>query len=113
MDPTTTQTQPANVQSIPQYEPNFMGTLGFFAVFMVVFFLFIIKPQRNKEKARKLMLTTLKKGDRVMTNGGVFGRISETKEKYFLIKISNPDVKIQVSREYVTLAEQEDHGSGT
>ena len=108
MDSTTAtaQTVDSGVQTAAQYQPNFMGTFGFFAIFMVVFFLFIIKPQRDKEKARKLMMGGLKKGDRVMTGGGIFGRIVEVKEKYFLVKISNPDVKIQVGREHVSLAEQ-------
>ncbi len=106
MDPTTVTTQAGQSGTALHYEPNFMGTFGFFAIFMIVFFFFIIKPQRDKEKKRKLMLTALKKGDRVMTSGGVFGRIVEVKEKYFLLKISNPDVKIQVGREYVHLAEQ-------
>ena len=41
----------------------------------VIFYFFLIRPQQKKVKAHKLMVSTLKRGDEVVTSGGVIGRV--------------------------------------
>jgi preprotein translocase subunit YajC len=58
--------------------------LPFVAIFGIFYFL-VIMPQRKQQQQVKEMLTTLKAGDEVVTNGGVIGRIKEVRETSFII----------------------------
>ncbi|MFQ5453021.1 MAG: preprotein translocase subunit YajC [Candidatus Zixiibacteriota bacterium] len=49
--------------------------LGFFALIFVVMYLLLIRPQRKKQKEHDELIKSLKKGDRVVTSGGMFGTI--------------------------------------
>jgi len=53
---------------------------------LVVFYLLMILPQRRRQKKHQEMLKTLKRGDKVVTNGGIHGIISRVKEETFVIK---------------------------
>lgn len=66
----------------PAYAQDFAGTFGSAAQFLplvlifVVFYFLLIRPQQQRQKETKLMLTALKRGDRVVTGGGIVGVIS-------------------------------------
>ena len=49
----------------------------------VIFWLLLIRPQQKKQKEHQKLLTTLKKGDRVVTNSGMFGTISAPFRRHF------------------------------
>lgn len=49
--------------------------LGYLALIFGVFYLLLIRPQRKKQKEHQQLLEQLKKGDKVVTNGGMFGVI--------------------------------------
>ena len=49
----------------------------------------MIRPQSKKAKQHSQMLTELKKGDKIVTIGGIFGVVLEVREKTFLVKVSN------------------------
>jgi preprotein translocase subunit YajC len=50
-------------------------TLVWFGLIIVVMYLLLIRPQRKKQKEHERLLTELKKGDKVVTSGGMFGTI--------------------------------------
>lgn len=52
-----------------------MFTLVWFALIFVVMYLLLIRPQRKKQKEHEQLLKELKKGDKVVTSGGMFGTI--------------------------------------
>lgn len=52
----------------------------FFLLFFVVFYVFFIMPQTKKAKAQKKFKEELKKGDKVVTTGGIHGTINELKD---------------------------------
>ena len=61
-----------------------------------IFYFLLIRPQQKKAKEHKTMLEALKKGDEVITNGGLLGKISDIDENYLTCKIAeNVEVKIQ------------------
>ena len=63
--------------------PSGLGGLGMFVpllLIVVVFYLFIIRPQQKREKNRKAMIDAVKKGDRVVTAGGIHGKIHQVEE---------------------------------
>ena len=56
-------------------------TLLWFALIFVVFYLLLIRPQRKKQKEHEQLLRELKKGDKVVTTGGMFGTIFAIDDK--------------------------------
>jgi preprotein translocase subunit YajC len=66
----------------------------------VVMYFFMIRPQQKKQKQLKEMRKLLSKGDKIITQGGVFGTIVEVKDNYFLVEIDT-NVKIRVVKELV------------
>lgn len=68
----------------------------------VIFYFLLIRPQSKKAKEHKLMLESLKKGDKVMTTGGVYGLIEEIDANTITLKIGiKDDVRIKVDRAYI------------
>lgn len=61
----------------------------------VVFYLILIRPQQKKQKEHKNLLSQLKKGDRVVTNGGIYGTIVDAKEHVAVLKVAE-NVKIEI-----------------
>ena len=64
-----------------------------------VMWLFMIRPQRKQQKEMEQFRNSLKKGDKVITAGGIYGTIAEVKEneRFVLLRIDN-DVKIRVDK---------------
>jgi preprotein translocase subunit YajC len=57
-------------------------------VFVVLYF-FLIRPQNKKQKARNLMLNALRKGDKVVTIGGIHGSIVEITDDIIVLKVND------------------------
>ena len=74
----------------------FTTLLPFILMFAVFYFL-LIRPQQRKAKKHQEFLSQLRKGDEVLTTGGVYGIITGIAEKVITLEISN-DVKVKVSR---------------
>ena len=68
------------------------------AILAIMYFL-IIRPQKKKQRDTDTMLKSIKKGDRVLTIGGIYGIISNIREKdnILILKIAD-NVRIEVSR---------------
>ena len=77
------------------------GQMGSSLIFMVViiaiFYFFRIRPQQKKQKAIMKAREAMQNGDKVVTAGGIHGRIKEVKETYFLLEVSN-GVTIKVDK---------------
>ncbi|HFC03659.1 MAG TPA: preprotein translocase subunit YajC [Nitratifractor salsuginis] len=66
----------------------------------VIFWFLIIRPQQKQQKAHKEMLASLKKGDRIVTAGGLIAEVVKPEEEYLKIKI-NDDTVVRLERSYV------------
>ena len=66
-------------------------------IFVVMWF-FMIRPQRKQQKELQAFRDSLKKGDKVVTIGGIYGNVCEIKEESVLIEVDN-NVKIRVSKQ--------------
>ena len=55
----------------------------------VIFYFFIIRPQNKKQKETDRMIAALKKGDKVVTIGGIHGTVVQTKEKTVIVKVDD------------------------
>jgi preprotein translocase subunit YajC len=70
-------------------------------IFMVVIFYFLlIRPQQRKAKEHKALLENLKKGDRVITNGGLIGTIVNIEDPLVVIEVADK-VRVEVARPYI------------
>lgn len=68
----------------------------------VIFYFLLIRPQSKKAKEHKQMLENLKKGDKVMTNGGIYGVIEDIDAESVTLKVGiKDDVRIKVGRNYI------------
>ena len=67
------------------------------ALIFVVMWFFMIRPQRKQQKELQNFRDSLKKGDKVVTVGGIYGTVDEIKEGTVLINVDK-DVKIRVSK---------------
>jgi len=65
-----------------------------------VFYFFMIRPQTKKQKELQKQRESMKKGDKVVTAGGIYGEIKEVQENAFIITIAK-DVTIKVAKESV------------
>ncbi len=61
----------------------------YFGVFLGIFYFFIIMPRKKQEKKHKEILASIKRGDRVVTIGGLRGAIAKINEDTVLIKIND------------------------
>ena len=68
------------------------------ALIFVVMWLFMIRPQRKQQKELQNFRDSLKKGDKVVTVGGIYGTVDEIKDNSVLIMVDK-DVKIRVSKQ--------------
>ncbi len=62
-----------------------------------IFYFLLIRPQQKKTKEHQAVLSQLKKGDKVLTAGGIHGEISGIKDDIITVEIA-PKVRIRVSR---------------
>jgi preprotein translocase subunit YajC len=65
--------------------------------FIVIFYFLLIRPQRQQMKTRQELLSSIKVGDKVITTGGIYGEITEVKEKSVRVKIAK-DVILRMDR---------------
>ena len=67
-----------------------------FVLIIVVFYFLLIRPQQKRQKQHREMVTNIKKGDEVVTNGGTLGRISDVGENFVTLEISaGVEIKVQ------------------
>lgn len=66
-----------------------MQSLIFLLLIIVVFYFFMIRPQVRKQKEATNFRSSLKKGDRVTTTGGIYGKINDVKERTVTLEIAD------------------------
>ncbi|WP_104698066.1 MULTISPECIES: preprotein translocase subunit YajC [unclassified Helicobacter] len=71
-----------------------------FVVLILIFYFFIIRPQRNQQKKHKEMIDSLTKGDKIVTTGGFICEVVKAEEKFFTVKLSD-DTTARVVKEYI------------
>ena len=76
---------------------SMLGSLLPLLLIFVIFYFFLIRPQNKKQKETEKMIAALKKGDKVITIGGIHGVVSSTKEKTIIVKVDD-NTKIEFTR---------------
>lgn len=86
-----------------------VSTLIFFALIFVIFYFMILRPQQKRAKERQKMLDSLKKGDKVVTSGGMHGKIVNVDDKTVLLDVGD-NLKLKFDRSAVNVVTREASG---
>jgi preprotein translocase subunit YajC len=81
--------------------PGLLGGLLPVAAIIAIFYFLIIRPQNKKQKETQRMLAALKKGDRIVTIGGIHGVIQNVKESSVIVKVDE-NTKLEFSRSAIS-----------
>ena len=76
------------------------GGIGFFVPFIFIFIIMyfvMIRPQKKRQEQQQKLVTSLKTGDRVVTNAGIHGLISNVKDTTVIVKVAD-NVKIEMEK---------------
>ena len=100
MNPSLLQAAPAGIAANPlvQMVP--------YILMFVIFYFVLLAPMRKQQKKQKELLSALKKGDRVVTSGGIHGTIAQVEDQIVWLKIADT-VKIKVNRSAIAGATAE------
>jgi preprotein translocase subunit YajC len=93
-----------------QSAPNPIINLVPMAAIAVIFYIFLIRPQQKQQKEHEKMMAALKKGDRVLTTGGLYGTIVGVKGDDFEVRFAE-NVKLTLARSAVAKLVQASTGA--
>lgn len=82
------------------------GTLFMLIAIFAIFYFFMIRPQQKKQKELQKSRESMKSGDKVVTAGGIHGRIKEVGDTWFLVEIADGvRIKVEKSSVYASSAD--------
>ncbi len=86
----------AQTAGAPPGGPSALGSLLPLIIMIVLFWFLLIRPQMKRQKEHRQMLSALSRGDEVVTNGGVMGRVQEVGESVVQLEVAEGvTVKVQ------------------
>lgn len=90
---------PAYAQAAANQQNPFTAFLPLVLIFVVFYFL-LIRPQQKKMKEHKAMLSAIRRGDRIITSGGLIGLVTKVEERELVLEIAD-NVRVHVARDMV------------
>lgn len=87
---------------VPAQQPGGLLGMAPLIIIFVIFYFLLIRPQQKKVKEHQAMVEALKAGDKVVTNGGLHGTISEVREETVLLEVAG-NVKVTLSKDAVAV----------
>jgi preprotein translocase subunit YajC len=98
----------ASISALAFGLPAGMGTLPFMIVIFVAMYFLMVVPNQRKQKAWQTMLSSLKTGDKVTTNGGIRGQIVSVKDDAVVIKTQPDNLKLEIVRSAIASVTTDD-----
>jgi preprotein translocase subunit YajC len=83
-----------------QQQPGLAGFLPLIIIFVIFYFL-MIRPQTKRAKEHKAMVAALAKGDEIVTNGGLLGKVTNIGETFITVEIAD-NVSVKIQRDMVS-----------
>ena len=71
-------------------------------VFGLIFYFMILRTQQKRGKEHKKLMESIGKGDEVLTNGGLIGRVAKVSETGYIVIALNDTTEVTIKRDYVT-----------
>ena len=84
----------------PTMKDGLLQMVPFLLIF-VVFYFVLLAPMRKQQKKTKEMLAQLKKGDRVMTSGGIYGTVAQVEDQIVWVKLADT-LKVKMAKSAIT-----------
>ena len=84
-----------------QGSASLLSSLLPLVVLFAIFYFLVIRPQQKQVKKHKDMLEELKKGDKVITSGGLICEVVKPEEDSIKVKLNDEGMIVKVSREYI------------
>jgi preprotein translocase subunit YajC len=78
-----------------------MGLMFPLAIFVVIFYFFIIRPQKKRQKQQDNLISSIGKGDQVVTIGGFYGTVHEVRDDSFVLELAK-DVRVRILKSAVS-----------
>ena len=88
------------LQAAQQGGGRAMGNIIMIVLMVVVFYFFLIRPQQKRQKEIRKFQESVTNGTEVITSGGIYGKVKDVKEKYFVVEIAD-GVKVSVDKSNV------------
>ncbi|MDD4775995.1 MAG: preprotein translocase subunit YajC [Syntrophomonas sp.] len=85
---------------------TWLPTAIYLGVFLAIFYYLIIMPRKKQEKKHKEVIASLKRGDKVVTIGGLRGEVARVKEETMILKV-NDTVEMEFLKTAVAYKEEE------
>lgn len=76
---------------------------------LLVFYFFMIRPQQKRQKEQQAFLAGLKKGEQVVTLGGIHGKVYDAAAETVVLEVDNKGTKITVSRAAISVDSTKRH----
>ena len=86
-------------------EGSVIGSFLPLIILFAIFYFLIIRPQQKHQKAHREMLDSLKKGDKIVTTGGLMAEVVKVEEDFIKIKL-NDDTIVRLERSFVSRKEE-------
>jgi len=83
-----------------QQQPSVIASLLPLIILFVIFYLLVILPQQRQAKKHKEMVESLKKGDKIVTVGGIIGEVVKNEPDFLIVRISK-DVEVKIDKSAV------------
>ena len=90
---------------------GFLSTIVMFGLIIFIFYFMILRPQQKRQKERQHLLESIKKGDKVITAGGMHGTVIGLDEKTVLLQVAD-DVKLKFDRSAISTITREADNTG-
>ena len=90
----------AAAAAAPAQQADPMTSLIFFGGMILIFYFILIRPQSKRAKEHRELVAGISKGDEVVTNGGILGKITEVSEQYVTLEVAD-NVQIKVQKQAV------------
>ncbi|HSB62551.1 MAG TPA: preprotein translocase subunit YajC [Thermoanaerobaculia bacterium] len=97
---------PILLQAAPATATSPLVQMVPYILMFVIFYFVLLAPMRKQQKKQKQLLAGLKKGDRVVTSGGIHGTIAQVEDQIVWLKITDT-VKIKINRSAIAGASGE------
>jgi preprotein translocase subunit YajC len=86
-------------------QSNPWSSFIFLGLIIVIFYFFMIRPQTKRQKEARNFRDNLQKGDKIVTTGGLYGKIVEVHDNYAIIEVDS-NVKIKIDKGSIATSQQ-------
>ena len=97
------------LQAATPAQPSTLTSLLPLLLIIVVFYFFMIRPQMKKQKELKTYRSGIQKGDKIVTTGGIYGKVTDVKDQTITVEIAD-NVRIRIDKNAV-LSDASDVGT--